>query len=456
MVRGCYFLEKQFKLKEKGTNIRTELIAGATTFATMAYIMAVNSSILSDAGLDAGAVFTATALSSAVGTIAMGLLANMPFAMAPGMGMNAFFAYSVIIGMGYSPQLALAAVFIEGLIFIVLSKTGIRTKLFNAIPLTLKYAVGAGIGLFIMFIGLANAGVVVADMATLVTIGNLRQPTVAIALIGVIAIIILLTRNVKGALLIGILISWILGIIAQFTGWYQVDPGAGAFSLLPTAIVSAPPSLASTFGMCFSGLSEVFNGSTSLLTFFSVMFTFLFVDIFDTLGFLAGIATKAKMLNEQGELEDADKALLSDAIGTTVGAILGTSTVTTYLESAAGVQEGGRTGLTSLVTAGFFVLSLFFSPIFLTIPGFATAPALIIVGIFMIEPIMHLKLDDFEDSIPLGLTLISMPLFYSISHGLAFGLISYVIVKAAVGKSKEISGLMWILSVVFLFQMVLH
>ncbi|MCL2046595.1 MAG: NCS2 family permease [Oscillospiraceae bacterium] len=449
-------MEKRFKLKEKGTNVKTEIIAGATTFATMAYIMAVNSSILSDAGLDAGAVFTATALSAAIGTIAMGLLANMPFAMAPGMGMNAFFAYSVIIGMGYGPQLALAAVFIEGIIFIILSKTGIRTKLFNAIPLTLKYAVGAGIGLFIMFIGLANAGVVVADPATLVTIGNLKQPAVAIALIGVVVIIVLLARKVKGALLIGILISWLIGIIAQFTGWYQIDPAAGAYNLLPTAVVSAPPSLASTFGLCFSGIKEAFSGTTSFLTFFSVMFTFLFVDIFDTLGFLAGIATKAKMLNEKGELEDADKALLADAIGTTAGAILGTSTVTTYLESAAGVQEGGRTGLTSLVTSAFFLLSLFFSPIFLTIPSFATAPALIIVGIFMIEPVMHLKLDDFEDSIPLGLTLISMPLFYSISHGLAFGLISYVIVKSAVGKFKEVSGLMWVLTIVFLFQMVLH
>ena len=449
-------LDKYFKLEENGTNTKTEIIAGATTFATMAYIMAVNSSILSDAGLDAGAVFTATALSSAIGTIAMGLLANMPFAMAPGMGMNAFFAYSVIIGMGFSPQLALAAVFVEGLIFIILSKTGIRTKLFNAIPLTLKYSVGAGIGLFIMFIGLANAGVVVDDFATLVTIGNLRQPTVAIALLGMVIMIVLMSRKVKGSLLVGILLTWVIGIVAQLAGWYQVNPAAGAYDLLPSAVLSAPPTMASTIGLCFSGLAEVFTDSGNFMTFLSVMLTFLFVDIFDTLGFLAGIATKAKMLNEKGELENADKALLADAIGTTAGAVLGTSTVTTYLESAAGVQEGGRTGLTSLVTAAFFLLSLFFSPIFLTIPGFATAPALVVVGILMLEPIMHLKLDDFEDSIPLGLTIITMPLFYSISHGLAFGMISYVIVKAAVGKHREVSALMWMLTAIFLVQIVFH
>ena len=447
-------LKRFFKLEEKGTNIRTEIIAGVTTFATMAYILAVNPGILADAGLDGQAVFVATALATVIGTVAMGLLANLPFAMAPGMGLNAFFAYSVVIGMGYTPQFALAAVLVEGVIFIILSKTGIRTKLFNAIPLTLKYAVGAGIGLFIIFIGLKNAGVVIADGATLVAMGNLRSAAPAIALIGVVITIVLLARKVKGALLIGIILTWLIGIIAQLAGWYKIDFSASMYDLIPSAVVSAPPSLSSTIGQCFKGLAEVFTNTSTFLSFLSVMVTFLFVDIFDTLGTLAGVASKAKMLNEKGELEKSDQALFADAIGTTVGAILGTSTVTTYIESAAGVQEGGRSGLTAIVTSFFFLISLFLSPIFLTIPSFATAAALVVVGVLMIEPIKNLKFDNFEELVPLGMTIISMPLFYSISHGLAFGMISYVIVKVAVGKVKEISILMWILTVIFLVQMV--
>ena len=447
-------IRKFFKLEKKGTNIKTEVIAGITTFATMAYILAVNPNVLSATGLDGGAVFVATALSTVIGTVAMGLLANLPFAMAPGMGLNAFFAYTVVIGMGFTPQFALAAVLVEGVIFIILSKTGIRTKLFNAIPLTLNYAVGAGIGLFIIFIGLQNAGVVV-ESATLVTLGNLRLAAPAIALIGVVITIVLLARKVKGALLIGIILTWVIGIIAQLIGWYQVSPEAGMFSLLPSAVVSTPPSISTTFGLCFKGIAEIFTDSGTFLSFLSVMVTFLFVDIFDTLGTLAGVASKANMLNEKGELEKSDQALFADSIGTTCGAILGTSTVTTYIESAAGVQEGGRSGLTAIITAVFFLVSLFLSPIFLTIPSFATAAALIVVGILMIEPIKNLKLDNYEELVPLGLTIIAMPLFYSIAHGLAFGMISYVVVKVTVGKIKEISILMWILTAVFLAQMIL-
>jgi len=447
-------IKRFFKLEEKGTNIKTEIIAGITTFATMAYILAVNPSILGDAGLDGGAVFVATALATVIGTVAMGLLANLPFAMAPGMGLNAFFAYSVVLVMGYTPQFALAAVLVEGVIFIILSKTGIRTKLFNAIPLTLKYAVGAGIGLFIIFIGLQNSGVVVGG-ATLVEMGNIRNAGPAIALIGVLITIVLLVRKVKGALLIGIIVTWIIGIIAQLIGWYHVDFAIGNYSLIPSAVVSVPPSLSATIGLCFKGLGEVFTDTSTFLSFLSVMITFLFVDIFDTLGTLAGVASKAKMLNEKGELDKSDQALFADSIGTTVGAILGTSTVTTYIESAAGVQEGGRSGLTAIVTSIFFLLSLLLSPIFLTIPGFATAAALMVVGVLMIEPIRSIKFESLEELIPLGMTIIAMPVFYSISHGLAFGMISYVVVKSAVGKFKEISLLTWILAVIFLLQMIL-
>lgn len=446
------FLQRVFALEQKGTTVKTEILAGITTFATMAYILAVNANILSAAGLDSGAVFVATALSSVIGTVAMALLANLPFAMAPGMGLNAFFAYSVVIGMGFSPQVALAAVLTEGIIFIILSKSGLRTKIFNSIPLTLKYAVGAGIGLFIIFIGLKNAGIVIADQATLVALGNLRSAAPAIALIGIFLTIILMLKKVKGSLLIGIMATWILGIFAQLLGWYQIDPDIGALSLIPTAIVSAPPSLAPTFGIFIDGFKTIFTEPTGFLTFLSVTITFLFVDMFDTVGTLAGVASKAKMLNEKGELEKSSEALLADAIGTVSGAILGTSTVTTYIESAAGVQEGGRTGLTGIVTAFFFLISLFLAPLFLTIPGFATATALVVVGILMIEPIGKLKFENLEELIPMGITIITMPLFYSISHGLAFGFITYVVVKATVRKFDDISPLMWVLAAIFLVQ----
>ncbi|MCL2718055.1 MAG: NCS2 family permease [Lachnospiraceae bacterium] len=449
------FLNKFFKLEEKGTTIKTEVLAGITTFATMAYILAVNANILSAAGLDQGAVFVATAIASVVGTVAMALLANLPFAVAPGMGLNAFFAYTVVIGMGFSPQLALAAIFTEGILFIILSKSGIRTALFNSIPMTLKYAVGAGIGLFILFIGLKNAGVVIADGATFVTMGSLKNAAPALCLIGVVFTIILMLKKVKGALLIGIVATWLLGIMAQLFGWYQVDVTSGAYDLVPNSFIDLPPSLAPTWLLFIEGFKEVFNTANGFFTFLSVTLTFLFIDIFDTVGTLAGLASKAKMLDAQGRLEKSDEALLADALSTSLGAALGTSTTTTYIESASGVQEGGRTGLTAMVVAGFFAISLFFAPIFLTIPAFATATALVVVGVLMLEPIGNLKLDSLEDLIPLGITIVTMPLFFSISHGLAFGFISYVVVKAAAGKFKDISILMWILAILFLLQMVL-
>lgn len=449
------FLNKFFKLEERGTTIKTEVLAGITTFATMGYILAVNAAILSDAGLDRGAVFVATAIASVVGTVAMALLANLPFAVAPGMGLNAFFAYTVVIGMGFSPQLALAAIFTEGIIFIILSKTGIRTALFNAIPLTLKYAVGAGIGLFILFIGLKNAGVVVAHGSTYVEMGSLKLAAPALALLGVVFTMVLMIKKVKGALLIGIIVTWLAGIVAQLFGWYQIDIAAEAYDLIPNEVISLPPSLAPTWLIFIEGFKEVFISTSGFLTFLSVTFTFLFVDLFDTVGTLAGLASKAKMLDAQGKLDKSDEALLADAISTSLGAAIGTSTTTTYIESASGIQEGGRTGLTAMVVAGFFALSLLFSPVFLTIPAFATATALVVVGVLMLEPIGNLKLDSLEDLIPLGITMITMPLFFSISHGLAFGFISYVIVKAAAGKFKEISVLMWILAILFLLQMVL-
>jgi len=448
-------MEKFFKLKENGTNVKTEIIAGITTFATMAYILAVNASILADAGLDQGAVFVATAVASVIGTVAMALLANLPFAVAPGMGLNAFFAYTVILSMGFSPQLALAAVFVEGILFIALSLTGIRTALFNAIPLTLKYAVGAGIGLFILFIGLKNAGVVVASGATFVELGNLLQAAPALAMIGVVLTFILLLRKIKGALLIGIMATWVLGMGAYAFGWYVVDFDAGLYPLIPDAVVSLPPSLAPTFLLFIDGFKEIFTSAGGFISFLTVTLAFLFVDIFDTVGTLAGLTSKAKMLDEHGRFAKSDQALLADAISTSIGAALGTSTTTTYIESAAGVQEGGRTGLTAIVVAFFFGISLFFAPIFLTIPGFATATALVVVGVLMLEPLGNIKFDNLEEVIPLGITIVTMPLFFSISHGLAFGFISYVVVKAAVGKFKEIGPLMWILSIIFLAQLLL-
>lgn len=454
-------LEKIFHLKENHTDVKTEVIAGLTTFMTMAYILAVNPNILSATGMDRGAVFTATALAALVATLLMAALSNYPFVLAPGMGLNAYFAYTVVLQMNYTWQMALAAVFIEGIIFIALSLTNVREAIFNAIPMNLKHAVSVGIGLFIAFIGLQNAKIVVGS-ATLVSVYSFKGAladgtfssvgiTVLLALIGVLITGILVVKNVKGNILWGILITWVLGIICQVTGLYQVNPELGMFSLLPDFSSGiGVPSLAPTFmHLDFSG---VFS-----LNFLIVMFAFLFVDLFDTLGTLIGVASKADMLDKDGKLPRIKGALLSDAIGTSLGAVFGTSTTTTFVESAAGVSEGGRTGLTGVVAAILFGMALFLSPIFLAIPSFATAPALIVVGFLMITSITKIDFDDFTEAIPAYICIIAMPFMYSISEGIAMGVISYVVINLATGrvKDKKISTLMYVLAVLFVLKYVL-
>lgn len=448
-------LEKMFHLKENHTDVKTEVIAGITTFMTMAYILAVNPNILSATGMDSGAVFTATALASLIATLLMALLSNYPFVLAPGMGLNAYFAYTVVLQMGYSWQMALAAVFVEGIVFILLSLTNVREAIFNAIPMNLKHAVSVGIGLFIAFIGLQNAKIVV-DSSTLVGVYSFKNSvenglfnsegiTVLLALIGILITGILVVKGVKGNILWGILITWGLGIICQLTGLYKVNPEIGMYSLLPdfTGGISVP-SLAPTFmKMDFKGLLS--------LDFFIIMFAFLFVDMFDTLGTLIGVASKADMLDKQGRLPRIRGALLSDAVGTSVGAMLGTSTTTTFVESASGVAEGGRTGLTAVVAAILFGLSLFLSPIFLAIPSFATAPALVVVGFLMLTSITKIDFGDFTEAIPAYIAIIAMPFMYSISEGIAMGVIAYVVINVVTGKAKEkkISALMYVLALLF-------
>ena len=425
---------------------------------TMAYILAVNPRILSAAGMDAGAVFTATALASAIASIMMALLANLPFVLSAGMGLNAYFAYTVVLNMGYSWQMALAAVFVEGIIFIVLSLTNVREAIFNAIPPTLKLGVSVGFGLFITFIGLQNAHVVV-DGATLVTLfsfkGSLESGTfnsegitVVLAILGVLITAVLVIKNVKGNILFGIVITWLLGIICQLLGIYQPNPEAGFYSLIPSGVISMPASVAPTFMQL--DLSRVAS-----LEFLVVVFAFLFVDVFDTLGTLIGCASKADMLDEEGKLPGIKGALLADAIGTTVGAILGTSTITTFGESASGVAEGGRTGLTSIIVAGFFLLALFFSPLFLAIPSFATAPALIVVGFFMMQQVAKLDWNDMLTAIPAFICIIAMAFTYSISEGISFGIMSHSIIHLATGNGKKVSVLMYILTVVFILKYIL-
>lgn len=448
-------LDKMFHLSERKTDIKTEVIAGITTFMTMAYILAVNPNILSESGMDRGAVFTATALAAFIATCLMALLSNYPFVLAPGMGLNAYFAYTVVLGMGFTWQMALAAVFVEGLIFIVLSLTNVREAIFNAIPMNLKHAVSAGIGLFIAFIGLQNAKIVV-DSATLVGVYSFKGSvaagtfhsegiTVLLALIGVLITAILMLKGIKGNILWGILITWVLGIICQFTGLYVPNPDAGFFSLLPdfSGGISIPSLAPTFFHMDFS---KVFT-----LDFVVIMFAFLFVDMFDTLGTLIGVASKADMLDKDGKLPKIKGALLADAVGTSVGGVLGTSTVTTFVESASGVAEGGRTGLTGIVAAILFGLSLFLSPIFLAIPSFATAPALIMVGFLMITSITKIDFDDYTEAIPCFVAIMAMPFMYSISEGIAMGVITYVVLNLAAGraKQKKISVLMYVLAVLF-------
>ena len=453
-------MEKFFKLKEKGTNVRTEMIAGLTTFMTMAYILAVNPSILGTTGMDAGAIFTATALASAVASFCMAFLANLPFVLSAGMGLNAYFAYTVVAGMGYSWQVALTAVFAEGLVFVLLSLTNVREAIFNAIPQTLKYGVSVGIGLFTCFIGLQNAHIAV-DSSTLVTIFSFSQSvksgtfnsegiTVLLALLGIIITGYLVIRGVKGNILLGILITWILGIVCQLAGLYVPNPEAGFYSLIPSGIISAPASISSTlFQFDFSIITA------HPLDFFSVLFAFLFVDIFDTLGTLIGCASKADMLDKDGKLPEIKGALLADSIGTMLGACLGTSTITTFVESSSGIAEGGRSGLTACVSGILFLLALFFSPIFLAIPSFATAPALVIVGFLMIQQVVKVEWDDLLEAIPAYIAIFAMPFLYSISEGISLGIISYVLLHVAAGKRKEVTPLMYVLAVLFVLKYIM-
>lgn len=448
-------MEKFFKLRENHTDVRTEVIAGITTFMTMAYILAVNPNILGDSGMDMGAVFTATALASALASFLMAAFANLPFVLSAGMGLNAYFAYTVCGSMGYSWNVALAAVFVEGVIFILLSLTNVREAIFNAIPQTLKIAVSVGIGLFITFIGLQNAHIVV-DSSTLIGMFSFKSSvsagtfnsegiTVLLALLGILITAILVIKGVKGNILIGILVTWGMGIICQIAGLYVPDPGAGFYSLIPEKIISAPASMAPTFmKLSFDGLK--------IVDFIVIMMAFLFVDMFDTLGTLIGCASRADMLDENGKLPKIRGALLSDAIGTSVGAVFGTSTITTFVESSSGIAEGGRTGLTAVVSGLMFLLSLFLSPVFLTIPSFATAPALIIVGFLMLQQVTKIDFNNLPEAIPAFITIFAMPFMYSISEGIALGVISYTVINLIAGNRKKITPLMYVLTILFVVK----
>ena len=427
------FNERRFKLREHGTDTRTEIMAGITTFMTMSYILAVNPAILSDAGMDGGAVFTATILASIVAMLCMAFYANMPFGLSAGMGLNAFFAYTVVKQMGMSWQFALTAVFLEGLIFIILSFTGIRESLFNAIPINLKKAVSVAIGLFIALIGLINAGIVGIGEISL-ELSNIASAEGFVFFFALIVMIVLTARGVKGALLWGILASTIVGLI---TGVTHFPEGNTIMSLPPTIKPIA-------FQLDFSNIFS--------FEMFSVLFSFLFVDIFDTLGTLTGVATKAKMLDKDGNLPDGSKALLADAVGTTLGALLGTSTITTFVESSAGVAEGGRTGLTALSTAACFAIAAFFFPLFSIIPAQATAAALVVVGLFMLSTVVEINFSDITEAFPAFMTILMMPATYSIAEGISFGMISYAGIKLLTGRGKEVSPLVYGLAVIFLLR----
>ena len=457
-------LEKVFKLSENKTDAKTEILAGITTFMTMAYILAVNPSILSATGMDSGAVFTATALAAFIGTLLMAIFANYPFALAPGMGLTAYFAYTGVLGMGYSWEYALTAVFAEGIIFILLSATNVREAIFNAIPQNLKAAVSVGIGLFIAFIGLQNAKIVIggSTLLQLFSVDKYNEVngvsasfndvgiTVLLAIIGIIVTGILVVKNIKGNILWGILITWLLGIICQCTGLYVPNADLGFYSLLPDFSNGLSiPSLSPIF--CKLDFSGIFS-----LNFVVILFAFLFVDLFDTIGTLIGVSAKADMLDENGKLPRIKGALMADAVATTVGAVIGTSTTTTFVESASGVSEGGRTGLTSVTTAILFGLSLFLSPIFLAIPSFATAPALVIVGLYMLTNVTNIDFNDMSEAIPCYVCIIAMPFFYSISEGISMGVITYVALNLITGKAKEkkVSALMYVLAVLFVLKYV--
>lgn len=445
-------LEKLFKLKENNTNVKTEVLAGLTTFMTMAYILAVNPNILSASGMDPTAILLATALAAFIGTFCMAFMANYPFALAPGLGLNAYFAYTVCGTMNIPWQTALFAVFAEGVIFIILSLTSVREAIFNAIPKTLKVAVSGGIGLFIAFIGFQDAGIIINSDSTLVTYIDFSKDffntgiAAILALVGILITGILIVKNVKGGILFGIIITWVLGIILELFGIFKP-----AVSTIPKEFVSFNlGAISKTFGQCF----DVDFNATGIFNFIVVIFSFLFVDLFDTLGTLIGVSSKADMLDEEGKLPNIKGALLADAVATCAGAVLGTSTTTTFVESASGVTAGGRTGLTSVVTGILFLVAIIFSPLFLSIPSFAIAPALIIVGFYMIGNIVKINFDDAGEGIPAFLTIIAMPLAYSISEGIAIGVISYVLINLLTGKAKEkkISVIMYILTVLFILK----
>lgn len=449
-------MEKLFKLKEHNTTVKTEVMAGITTFLTMAYILAVNPNMLSASGMDNGAVFTATALASALATFIMAFWANYPIALSAGMGLNAYFAYTVCLGQlqGIDDpwKIALAAVLVEGIIFIILSFFKLRETIVNAIPENLKYGITSGIGLFIAFVGLKGAGVVVSDDSTLVALGNFGRPEVALCLIGILVIAVMNHYNVKGSILWGILITWILGIIAQLTGWYVVDPDAGAASLIPSLSASSfiPPSISSTF--CKFDFAWI---GSHLSEFVVIVFSFLFVDMFDTIGTVIGVAEKADLLDEDGNLPRVGRVLMADAIGTVAGSMLGTSTVTSFVESSSGVAEGGKTGLTAMTTGILFLVALFLSPIFLAIPSFATAPALVIVGFFMASSIKKMNFDgDLADSIGGYLAFLMMPLTYSIANGIMFGVLAWFIIKVCSGQVKKIHPVMYIVCALFIIRVI--
>ena len=432
-------MEKLFQLQAHKTNVRTEIIAGLTTFLAMAYILAVNPLILSDAGLNPGSVFTATALSAAIATLIMAVLANLPVALAPGMGLNAFFTYTVVIGMKYSPATALTAVFLEGLLFILLSFFNVREAIVESIPINLKKAVAAGIGLFITLIGMKNAEIIVDNPATLVGLGNVTSGAALLGIIGLVITAILYVLQVPGSILLGILITTVIGIpmgvTAPFGGWEN------------WSIISAPA--APTFWNF--DFSNIFS-----FQFFTVFFSFLFVDIFDTVGTLVGVTNRAGLIDKNGNIPRVKQALLSDAIGTVFGAMLGTSTVTSFVESTSGVAAGGRTGLTALTTGIFFLIALIFSPLFLLIPSAATAPALIIVGFLMLSAAAEIDFKDPTEGIPAFLTIVMMPFTYSIAEGIVYGILSYVMLKAITGKFKQIPIISWILFVIFLLRIIFH
>ena len=449
-------MEKLFKLKEHNTTVKTEVMAGITTFLTMAYILAVNPNMLSASGMDSGAVFTATALASALATFIMAFWANYPIALSAGMGLNAYFAYTVCLGQlqGIDDpwKIALAAVLVEGIIFIILSFFKLRETIVNAIPENLKYGITSGIGLFIAFVGLKGAGVVVSDDSTLVALGNFGRPEVALCLIGILVIAVMNHYNVKGSILWGILITWVLGIIAQLTGWYVVDPDAGAASLIPSLSASSfiPPSISSTF--CKFDFAWI---GSHVSEFVVIVFSFLFVDMFDTIGTVIGVAEKADLLDEDGNLPRVGRVLMADAIGTVAGSMLGTSTVTSFVESSSGVAEGGKTGLTAMTTGILFLVALFLSPIFLAIPSFATAPALVIVGFFMASSIKKMEFDgDLADAVGGYLAFLMMPLTYSIANGIMFGVLAWFIIKVCTDQLKKIHPVMYIVCALFIIRVI--